>query len=81
VDPDPGGPKTRGSGGSGTLVSTPRQDNTDSNVLPRRKNNYLGDTLEEIVNVTADSPHRSKLLLGAEPLLHLTKIRVEYKNC
>jgi hypothetical protein len=42
--------------------------------------NYLGDTLEEIVNVTADSPHSSKLLLGAEPLLHLNKIRVTYKN-
>jgi hypothetical protein len=41
--------------------------------------NYLGDTLEEIVNVTADSPHSSKLLLGAEPLLHLNKTKVTTK--
>jgi hypothetical protein len=53
-------------------VSTPKQYKTESNFLPR-KNNYLGDTLEEIVDVTADSPHSSKLLLGAEPLLHLNK--------
>jgi hypothetical protein len=57
-----------------------QQDNKDSNVLPRRKINYLGDTLEEIVDVTADSPHSSKLLLGAEPFLYLNKTRIKYKN-
>jgi hypothetical protein len=32
---------------------------------------YLGDTLEKVVDVAANGPHSSQLLLGAEPLLHL----------
>jgi hypothetical protein len=60
-------------------VSTLKQDNTREQFSSAKKD-YLGDTLEEIVDVTAYSPHSSKLLLGAEPLLHLNKRRVEYKK-